>query len=82
MTSITIPKSVTSIGVEVFESCYNMENIFCKAVTPPSCENYPFPIYESLKKIYVPSTSVDAYKTAEYWKVYADYDLIVGYDFE
>ncbi len=31
------------------------------------------------RKIYVPTASVDAYKSAEYWSNYADY--IVGYDF-
>ena len=30
-------------------------------------------------KIYVPSNSVEAYKSAEYWSDYADY--IEGYDF-
>lgn len=31
------------------------------------------------RKIYVPRASVNAYKSAEYWKNYASY--IVGYDF-
>jgi hypothetical protein len=31
------------------------------------------------QKIYVPRNSVEAYKSAEYWKEYAD--DIVGYDF-
>ena len=33
----------------------------------------------SSRKIYVPTESVEAYKSAEYWKDYADY--IEGYDF-
>ena len=33
----------------------------------------------SNRKIYVPMESVEAYKSAEYWKNYAD--AIVGYDF-
>ncbi len=32
-----------------------------------------------LERIYVPMVSVDAYKTADGWKEYAE--LIVGYDF-
>jgi hypothetical protein len=31
------------------------------------------------RKIYVPSQSVESYKSAEYWTEYAD--AIVGYDF-
>jgi hypothetical protein len=31
------------------------------------------------RKIYVPTASVEAYKTAEYWSTYADY--IVGHNF-
>jgi hypothetical protein len=34
----------------------------------------------SNRKIYVPTASVDAYKSSTYWSDYANY--IVGYDFE
>ena len=33
----------------------------------------------SERKIYVPTESVDAYKSAQYWSDYSSY--IVGYDF-
>ena len=48
-----------------------------RTVTPPTGE---FNMFEnSPRKIYVPSGSEDAYRSAEAWMYYADY--IVGYNF-
>jgi hypothetical protein len=79
--SITIGSGVTSIGSYAFEGFENL-SVYCKATTPPSlgtdtfnCVNYDY----SDVTIYVPTESVNAYKSAEGWKEYAD--RIVGYDF-
>ena len=79
LTSVTIGNSVTSIGEYAFSGCGSLEEVYCKPTTPPTGGNEMFSINASGRKIYVPTKSVDAYKSAEYWSNYADY--IEGYDF-
>ena len=83
--SITIPDSVTSIGDEAFLFCDNLSSVYCDSTTPPAGGNNMFSdyYYGEYKPIgctiYVPDTSVSAYKAATYWKSYASY--IEGYEF-
>ena len=79
LTSVTIPDSVTSIGNYAFYGCHSLKEVYCKATTPPTGGDYMFDYNASGRKIYVPTESVDAYKSAEYWSYYKYY--IVGYDF-
>ena len=80
LTSITIPNSVTSIRDWAFLNCYSLTSVYCKPATPPTLEyGYVFEGNTYDRKIYVPTTSVNAYKNAEYWSKYAD--AIVGYNF-
>lgn len=79
MTSVTIPDSVTSIGVGAFSGCTSLKEVYCKSVTPPTGDANMFYNNASGIKIYVPTASVDEYKSAEYWSDYAA--AIVGYDF-
>lgn len=84
LTSIIIPDSVTEIGGWAFGHCTSLKEVYCKPTTPPAGGAYMFSYNSSFYKpigctIYVPTSSVDAYKSAEYWSDYADY--IVGYDF-
>lgn len=80
LTSITIGNGVTEIGDYVFKNCRNLTNIYCKSTTPPTGGIIMFYGNASERTIYVPTASVDAYKSASYWSNYAD--SIVGYDFE
>jgi len=61
-----------------FSDCSNLEEVYCKAITPPQGSSF-FSNSGSGYKIYVPRASVDAYKAADGWSDYAD--SIVGYDF-
>ena len=79
LTSVTIPDSVTEIGVSAFNSCPKLGSVYCKATTPPTLGSHVFESNKSGRKIYVPMTSVDAYKSAANWNGYASY--IVGYNF-
>ncbi len=80
LTSVTIPDSVTTIGEQAFDGCSSLTSVYCKAVTPPTGGYSMFYGNASGRKIYVPTESVEAYKSASYWRDYAD--DIVGYDFE
>lgn len=80
LTSVTIPDSVTSIGYYAFRDCESLKEVYCKPTTPPAGGNLMFHYIASGYKIYVPTTSVNAYKSAEYWKDYSS--SIVGYDFK
>ncbi len=81
LTSITIPNSVTSIGYNAFQYCSNLTSVFCECTTPPTVASYleAFDDNAADRKIYVPRESVDAYKSADGWKNYAD--SIEPYDF-
>ena len=71
LTSVTIPDSVTSIGIFAFYLCSKLAEVYCKPTTPPTLESYVFYQNASDRKIYVPSASVNAYKTATNWREYA-----------
>ena len=76
---LTIPGSVTEIGTYAFYRCSSLKSVYCKPTTPPTGDYVMFSSNASVRKIYVPAGSVEAYKSASYWKEYAS--DIVGYDF-
>jgi len=69
LTSVTLPDSVTSIGLGAFEDCSSLTTITVKASTPPTLGDGAMP--SSVTAIYVPSDSVDVYKSASGWRSYA-----------
>lgn len=83
LTSVIIPSSITEIGERAFVSNDELSTVTISATTPPTLGTHVFykfhnkaeepywEILESLKAIYVPSGSVDAYKAAENWSDYA-----------
>ena len=69
-TSINIPNSVTSIGNEAFYGCRSLTSITCLPTTPPALEANVFGNTNNCP-IYVPSGSVNAYKSASGWSNYS-----------
>ena len=67
-----LPSTVNKIGVSAFYGCTALEYIKCQATTPPTLgqtdsarDNFPF--YNTTCIIYVPDSSVSAYKSAAGW---------------
>ncbi len=67
---ITIPKSVTEIGDYAFSWCTGLNWIRIESSNPPTISQLTF--YNYTGKIYVPSSALDTYKAANYWKGLAD----------
>ena len=73
-TTIKLPSTIKVIGVNALPF---FTSLYCKATTPPKSSEL------KLNKdvtIYVPSASVEKYKSSESWKAYAD--KIQAYDFQ
>ncbi len=68
---ITIPKTITRIGDCAFDVGENA-SIKVFPETPPAGDLMMFNCLYDYFTIYVPSSSVDAYKSAPYWRDYAE----------
>lgn len=69
--NITIHENVTNIGDDAFYDCSNLKNIYIKSITPPTLGTQVFGSISSFN-IYVPSESVNTYKSATGWSSYAN----------
>ena len=63
--------SLESIGDRAFMSCSNLECIKIGATTPPTLGSYAFDFCDALATIYVPTESVETYKSASGWSSYS-----------
>lgn len=85
ITKVTMHNRVTSVGHSTFHECFNLKEVYCMTTIPPTCGTTTFSYYKNGNfyplgcKIYVPTGSVEAYKSAGGWCNYAS--DIVGYDF-
>ena len=68
--SIVLPNNLIKIGDYAFYG-NKLTSVTIHAVNPPTAGGYIFG-YNPSFKIYVPAQSINAYKTAEGWKDYAD----------
>ena len=64
VSSVIIPKSVTSIGERAFDGCLSLTSITCKAATPPILGPDPFVNCYQLPTIYIPDNTLSAYQQA------------------
>lgn len=70
LTDVYLPENVVLLKSYAFANCSGLVNLTCYAAEPPAIYQTTFQGVNSELKIYVPSASVEAYKTA--WSAYAD----------
>lgn len=74
--TVDIPTTITEIGESAFGQCVHLYSVTIRATEPPKGGASMFTMYGSYipsgLSIYVPTASVDKYKTAQYWSDYAD----------
>ena len=76
--SVHIHSKVTQIKDFAFYYCEGLKSVYCDAVNPPKLGESVFSNNDGGEvaigcKIYVPSASVEQYKTAKNWSAYAKY---------
>ena len=69
LASISLPEGVTSIGGSAFLGCTSLTNVICRAEEVPYASKGAF-LRKSIgkAKLYVPASSIEAYKAADQWK--------------
>lgn len=73
--SVSLPSSISSIGIGAFEGCRALELIVCEAITPPTLRTSTFYEVDKSIPVYVPNESIVLYKTSDGWK---DFENIEG----
>jgi hypothetical protein len=69
LTSVNIGNGIKSIYYQAFALCPNLTDVTCYAENVPSTDYGAFnESYIEFATLHVPSSSVNAYKTAEPWK--------------
>ena len=68
---------VESIGSNIFEGCEELKSLTCLNPIPPHAEYFENYQYVSTK-LYVPESSLDAYRGAEVWKEFFDISAVAG----
>lgn len=69
-TSLILPSTLTAIQSNAFFDCNKLTSLTCLATTPPGLWNEAFARMNLSVPIYVPSGSVDAYKSKEQWNAF------------
>lgn len=69
--SVTIPRTITSIGFIAFRNC-PLQSIIVLATTPPSLNNSFIGVDTSIP-VYVPAGAAHAYRTAKGWDAFTNF---------
>ena len=75
LTSVTIPKSVTNIGNGAFYEIWDIRDVYSNNPTPPAVnasDNIFNENVESDATLHVPAGCKDKYRTAIYWRYFAN----------
>ena len=66
-----IPSTITTIATQAFDAVTRLTVMIVLPTTPPTIANNTLNALPAGCMIYVPDESVEAYKAADYWAVYA-----------
>ncbi len=85
LVSLELPSTMQTIQEDAFATCFNLSNIVCNAVEPPSVMNGAFDgVAKDNFTVEVPAQSVIRYKTESGWsdfrRIAAHYDFSVSRD--
>lgn len=72
LSSVILPKTLKVIGDNAFNNCISLKTVTSHPITPPALGQDAFKDIHSDALIKVPSTSLNAYKTASEWSTYSD----------
>ena len=80
LTSIELPATTKALYSGAFANCTSLKTVTCQAINPPALVVPFYNHYTStnvfggcpIEEIRVPEGSVEAYRTAEMWSLYAD----------
>ena len=73
MKSLTIGSKVSSFGMYAFKNCTGLTTITCLRTSPPLIAGFVFAgVNKSRITVYVPASSVEAYKADYYWKAFKE----------
>ncbi len=68
LTSVTIGSGIKNIGIMAFAECKELTDVYCYAKSVPSTKSDAFAdSYIEYVTLHVPTTSIDAYKSAAPW---------------
>ena len=77
--SVVIPSTVSHIAGLAFQNCTNLTNVYCYAETAPVADesitgHVSYHIFNKspLRNLYVPSMSIESYKSSSPWKFFAN----------
>lgn len=83
LTSVTIPNSVTSIGSYAFQSCSELQNVYCYAEKVPSTDATAFEESNiASSTLHVPGSSLSSYKATAPWSGFGTIKAIEGTEAE
>ena len=85
--SVTIGNGVKNFCKMSFGSCYNVSDVYCHTITPPSLSEFheiafpgdPFKdSYIEYVTLHVPEASIDDYKASDIWKRFGEIVALTG----
>lgn len=83
LAKVVIPSTVNTIYGWPFESCKDLEDVYCYSPVVPIVSSYMNPFEGSEIQnatLHVPAQSIDSYKEAKYWQDFKEIVAIPDYD--
>lgn len=76
LSSVELPATLTNIEQMAFYNCANISQLISKSKTPPTVDVECFYYFNKTIPVYVPASSIDAYKSAQYWSEFTNFQAI------